>query len=60
LTVTTDQNRMATMMETLRQLHVPRSPGASLFFFATRGDLIASEPLAYGWQDGRGRAVSIS
>ena len=33
LTVTTDQHRMQSMMEALRQLHVPNSIGAPLFFF---------------------------
>ena len=59
LTVTTDVHRMQSMMDTLRQLRVPHSPGPTLFFFATRADLIASDPLTHGWQDGNGRAVAL-
>jgi hypothetical protein len=35
LTVTTDQHRMQSMMEALRKLRIPHSPGAPLFFFTT-------------------------
>jgi hypothetical protein len=42
LTVTTDDNRMRTMMDALRRLHVARSPDAQLFYFATRADLRAA------------------
>lgn len=59
LTVTTDCYRAHSMMEALQNLNVPHSPGNSLFFFATRGDLQASDPLTYGWQDGAGRNVSL-
>ena len=48
------------MIEVLRKLHVPHSPGSALFCFATRGALQASEPLAYGWQNGTGRASNSS
>ena len=33
LTVTTEQHRMQSMMEALRKLRIPHSPGAPLFFF---------------------------
>ena len=46
LTITTDDRRGRTMMEALRQLRVPHSPGASLFFFTTREELRPSDPLA--------------
>lgn len=59
LTVTTDLHRMASMMDALRELRVPHSPGPSLFFFSTRADLVASDPLKQGWQDGNGRAVQL-
>jgi hypothetical protein len=36
LTVTTDHHRMQSMMEALRKLRIPHSPGAPLFFFTTR------------------------
>jgi len=39
LTVTTDQHRMQSMMEALRKLRIPHSPGAPLFFFTTRDEL---------------------
>jgi hypothetical protein len=57
--VTTDQHRMQSMMEALRRLHVPNSMGASLFFFATRDGLRASDPLMHEWRDGNGRAVRL-
>ena len=59
LTVTTDQHRMQSMMEALRGLHVPHSPGAPLFFFTTRDELRTSDPLAHPWQDGNGRNVGL-
>ena len=59
LTVTTDQHRADSMMAHLRELHVPHSPGASLFFFSTRGELLGSDPLVQGWQDGAGRPVRL-
>ena len=46
LTVTTDQHRMRSMMEALRKLPAPHSPGAPLFFFTTRDELRAIDPLA--------------
>ena len=57
LTVTTDQHRMQSMMEALRKLRIPHSPGASLFFFTTRDELRTSDPLTHEWQAGNGRAV---
>ncbi len=59
LTVTTDQYRMQSMMEALRRLHVPHSPGAPLFFFTTRDELRASDPLAHEWLDGNLRRVRL-
>jgi len=55
LTVTTDRYRMQSMKEALRRLHVPHSPGPSLFFFATRDELGVNDPLALPWSDGSGR-----
>jgi hypothetical protein len=59
LAVTTDHHRMQSMMEALRQLHVPNSMGAALFLFATRHELRASNPLTHEWGDGNGRAVQL-
>jgi hypothetical protein len=59
LTVTTDDRRARSMMEALRSLRVPHSPGASLFFFAIRDELRASDPLAHTWHDGNGRDVCL-
>jgi hypothetical protein len=50
---------MQSMMEALRKLHVPRSPGAPLFFFTTRDELRKTDPLAHTWQDGNGGAVQL-
>jgi hypothetical protein len=46
-------------MDALRRLHVPHSPGAPLFLFATRDELRASDPLTHEWRDGNGRAVRL-
>jgi hypothetical protein len=59
LTVTTDDNRMQTMMNALRRLHVARSPGAQLFYFATRDDLRAIDPLTMPWCDGNGHDARL-
>ena len=59
LTITTDHHRSQSMMEALRQLHVPHSPGPSLFFFATRDELHAGDPLAHVWRDGNGHEVCL-
>ena len=47
------------MMDALRKLRIPHSPGAPLFFFATRDELRATDPLMHEWSDGNGRAVQL-
>jgi hypothetical protein len=59
LTVTTDPNRIDTMMKALGQIRVPRSAGPLLFLFGTFDDLQSSDPLAYQWQDGSRRTVQL-
>ena len=59
LTVTTDHHRMQSMMEALRKLRIPHSPGAPLVFFTTRDELRASDPLTHKWRDGNGREVGL-
>jgi hypothetical protein len=59
LTVTTDDQRMRSMQESLRQLSVPNTPGPALFFFVLRDQLSASDPLAHAWQDGTGREIKL-
>jgi hypothetical protein len=59
LTITTDERRLRTMMEALRSLRIPHSPGASLFFFAVRDALHGRDPLTHLWQDGNGQAVRL-
>ncbi len=59
LTITTDHHRLQSMKEALRQLHVPRSPGGQLFYFATRAELSASNPFSHPWSDGHGRDVRL-
>jgi protein involved in plasmid replication-relaxation len=59
LVVTTDHQRMHSMIEALRQLHIPQCPGASLFFFAIRDELSTSDPIAHIWQDSSGREVRL-
>jgi hypothetical protein len=48
------------MMEALRKLRIPHSPGAPLFFFTTRAELRAADPLMHDWSDGNGRAVRLN
>jgi Replication-relaxation len=55
LVVTTDRHRLQSMTQALHHLHIPHSLGSSLFFFATREELHAADPLTYGWQDGAGK-----
>ena len=55
LVVTTDRHRLQSMTQALHQLHIPHSLGAPLFFFATRDDLRAADPITYTWQDGAGK-----
>jgi len=59
LTITTDHDRMRSMIGALRRLHVRYSPGASLFLFCTFDDLRADGPLAHAWTDGNGRPASL-
>ena len=59
LTVTTDRHRTQSMMEALSQLHIPHSVGSPLFFFTTRDELRASDPLTHEWHDGNGRAARL-
>jgi hypothetical protein len=38
LTVTTDRHRAKSMIDALRHINIPESPGASLFYFDQRSD----------------------
>lgn len=59
LTVTTDRKRVRSMIDALGQLPMPPGPGASLFFFTTRDEIVAGDPLALQWRDGRGKPVTL-
>jgi hypothetical protein len=59
LTVTTDEHRARSAIETLRQIRVAHSPGPSLFLVATRSALYGTDPLSLVWQDGNGRGVRL-
>jgi hypothetical protein len=59
LTVTTDRERMRSMMETLHRLHIPHSPGASLFLFSTFDDLRTTTPVTHAWRDGNDRVLPL-
>jgi hypothetical protein len=59
LTVTTDRCRLGSIMDTLRRLDVPQSPGAALFWFAVRDELNRTDPIAYLWQDGASRSQRV-
>ena len=60
LVVTTDERRIRTMIEALRQVRVPHSVGASLFWFGTFDDLRASNPLVRQWRDGADQIVRLT
>jgi hypothetical protein len=60
LTVTTDEHRLSSILEELQKLRVARSPGPSLFFFATRSELCGTDPLSHVWQDGNGRDAPLT
>jgi len=59
LTVTTDRHRAKSMIDALRHINIPESPGASLFFFALRDQLRLSDPLTHTWRDGNGRPMHL-
>ncbi len=60
LTVTTDHHRAQHMRAVLQSIRVAHSPGPSLFFFATYGELSEWDPLALQWRDGNGRSVGLT
>ena len=59
LTITSEPQRLHTMLDALRMVRPASSPGRSLFFFTTRRDLLASDPLSHAWRDGLGRDVRL-
>jgi DNA-binding Lrp family transcriptional regulator len=59
LTVTTDKYRTQSMIDALQKVGNANGFGKSLFLFAKKEDLRASDPLARGWSDGNGRAVEL-
>ena len=60
LTITSDETRKQSMMDALATIHVPYSPGPSLFLFLTRDELRRFDPLSEDWQDGRHRLVQLA
>jgi hypothetical protein len=59
LTVTTDQNRLGSMVKVLRSLSVPQSPGLALFWFAPREEFTRNDPLGNTWRDSADRPQSL-
>jgi Replication-relaxation len=59
LTVTTDQHRLGSIVDALRRLNVPQSPGPELFWFGLRHGLHKSDPIEFAWHDGTGRKRQI-
>lgn len=59
LTVTTEQDRLQSMMEALRTIPAPSPTGTALFWFALHDELRAGDPLRYVWRDGANRNVSL-
>jgi hypothetical protein len=62
LFVTTNQERIETMIDASRQPHARRHGiGASLFWFSTFAEIKeAADLLALEWRDGNGRAVRLA
>jgi DNA-binding Lrp family transcriptional regulator len=59
LTITIDQRRMRSMQDALGSIHIPRSAGASLFWFTTFNALRCDDPLVHEWRDGNNHAVLV-
>ncbi|MEY9604309.1 hypothetical protein ABIF74_009001 [Bradyrhizobium japonicum] len=59
LIVTTDQQRVRSMIDILRKMEVFQNPGAGLFLFGLRNEIRASDPIVHTWQDGAGRARKL-
>jgi hypothetical protein len=55
LTVTTDQQRLGSIVDALRRLDVPQSPGPALFWFALQPELLQRDPIQCTWHDGTGQ-----
>lgn len=60
LTITTDDHRLSSMREALRDIIIPHSSGPALFLFATREELANVDPVALQWRDGSGRPISLT
>jgi DNA-binding Lrp family transcriptional regulator len=60
LTVTTDEARMRSMIEAARSLDQSGGPGATLFWFTTRDQFRAGDPLGAIWRDGEKRTMSVA
>jgi len=50
LIVTSDANRVRTMLDALRSIQPPGAAGSSLFLFASRDALCAADPLTANWR----------
>jgi len=59
LTVTTDQQRAASMIKVLQSLHIAGSPGPSLFLFGNFDDPMAGNPIEQSWCGGDGRVIGL-
>jgi hypothetical protein len=59
LTVTTNQHRLGSMVDALRQLDVPQSPGPALFWFGLHQGLHQSDPTEFPWHDGTGQRRAL-
>jgi hypothetical protein len=59
LTLTTNRQRMQSMMDAARRVRMPHGPGAPIFLFAPFDDLRATTPLAHEWLDGNSREVNL-
>lgn len=59
LTITTDSYRRQSMQDALRAITGRSGTNPTLFYFATRDEISAGDPLTQTWEDGRGQLASL-
>jgi hypothetical protein len=60
LVVTTDEQRVRSMLGALRRLTAEKRPASALFLFALRDDLRVGAPIAQVWHDGSGQKIRLT
>lgn len=60
LVVTTDVQRVRSMLGALQRLTIEKKSASALFLFAIRDDLRVSTPIAQVWHDGFGQNIGLT